>query len=141
MVFIAWYFFISFYYYGGERKFIISLLLLLIAGLLKITTVINLVAIGGIYLFDIAGIISFKKNGKVFKRRWYPLIFFVSIAFVLAGYYYWVIYYNKIHDTGYFNNRILPIWKLDWQGIKDVANDWRKGWMKEQFFKKRIFFI
>lgn len=141
MVFIAWYFFISFYYYGGERKFIISLLLLLIAGLLKITTVINLVAIGGIYLFDIAGIISFKKNGKVFKRRWYPLIFFVSIAFVLAGYYYWVIYYNKIHDTSYFNNRILPIWKLDWQGIKDVANDWRKGWMKEQFFKTDILYL
>ncbi len=141
LVFMAWYFFISFYYTGKYRKFIITLLLLLIAGLLKITTVINLVAIGGIYLFDIAGIISFKKNEKVFKRRWYPLIFFVSIVFVLAGYYYWVIYYNKIHDTRYFNNRILPIWKLDWQGIKDVANDWRKGWMKEQFFKTDILYL
>ena len=141
LVFIAWYFFVSFIYTHIYRKFIIALLLLLIAGLLKITTAINLVAIGGIYLFDIAGIVSFRENGKVFRNRWIPFFTFVFIAFVLAGYYYWVISYNRIHDTRYFNNRILPIWKLDWQNIKDIADAWRKGGMKEQFFKTDIIYL
>ncbi len=141
LVFMAWYFFISFYYSGREKEFSISMVLLLIAGLLKVTTAINLVVIAGIYFFDIARIISFKSNRKVFDRRLYPFLAFLFVGFVLVTYYSWAIYYNKIHDTKYFSNQILPIWKLDWQGIKDVANSWIKGGMKEQFFKTDIIYL
>lgn len=137
LIFAGWFYFICYITNSKKIYLYLSLFIFLVSGLLKITTAINFIAVFCIFLYEFLFI---KKQNRIIKH---PLTFFaisLTLSLIVFSYYLWVIRYNSTHNTNYFNNRILPIWILDKEGIKEIWLFWKEGWWKEQFFNNKLIF-
>ncbi len=118
LVFIGWYHFLQYYRKNISYFMIISFVIIGIAVLLKITTIINLFAVSLILISNRIGLIKDVKKIILSKS---VLLSFLIVCSIMLGYYYWVLYYNKEHLTGYFSNRIFPVWTLDHGKINQIC--------------------
>ena len=106
---IGWYYFFLFREKTENRHLIWSLAFFTLAGLIKISSAISLIAIGGIFF------IEWNKWGKfgdkqIFsgKKRIYLASFIVSLVIILSWYGY-ASWYNGHNEVHYFRMAPLPI--------------------------------
>jgi len=138
---IAWYYFIRFLFEKKHRWFIFSIVFFFLAGACKITALISLFAITGIFLLELFHIRKFVDHEKVFSHAgWY--ITTILIVYIIIG--LWLIYasdYNREHDSNYFSTTIFPVWKLQMTQIRSVLQGIRTEWLHEYFHRSVLLFV
>lgn len=108
------------------RWFYAAMLLFLMAGLIKISSLIAFVFLGGIWVLELVGVRTLGER-KLFQKAW-PAA--PGFTMVLAGIYAWYAYakaYNLEHGFKYTYNDIFPFWLME----ADKIWPWFKGIMGE----------
>jgi hypothetical protein len=130
---IAWYFFFLFTATKKSKFLNISILIFLLASLLKITAGMSLIVI---FILFIAGIVKmplFHVKESEVKKKLVPALLFGFSFLVIAGWYFYAIYYNKVHNTTYFSTRTWPLWDLSSEEIAQIYHSIKSLWFKEYF--------
>jgi 4-amino-4-deoxy-L-arabinose transferase-like glycosyltransferase len=144
---IAWYFFIKYYQTGSQKGYYLSMLFFLIAGAYKITALISLMALLGIFLIEILGIFKYRNRERLFPKPLLQFIPFIAIFIVIGA---WVFYakhyntihnYNAIHKFDYFSTGVFPIWDYDRDVIQSVFHNIKAVWLKQYFLVVSLYFM
>ncbi len=133
LVFIGWFFFYK-YYLDGKMKWLLGFAIsFLLAGLLKVTALISMVAIGGIWFLELTGLQKFKKDGKLFPN---PLTAFISFLIPIGGAVGWSMWakaYNKLHDSHLFLMGIRPFWNMQDHESDRLVRRLKETWFEHMF--------
>ncbi|MCK9611476.1 MAG: glycosyltransferase family 39 protein [Bacteroidales bacterium] len=109
--FIGWYFFLK---YVNTKKYwfiIATLSFFCLAMLVKITAGISFAALLIIFILEWTKIIRFDSN-YIFKKRILTLLLFLFVGIIVASWYLYAVYYNKVHENYLFQTGVLPIWNM-----------------------------
>ena len=112
LCFLASYFFYEFFKTEKQSWWIASILTFLFAGLLKIPTLVPLVAIFGVLFLEKMNWVRFKSEGTIFKKGWWNLIPFIIVFAIIGSWITWVINYNEVNRCGIFLAKAKPLWSL-----------------------------
>jgi len=85
----------------------------MMAGLFKITLMVSIVAIGGLFVLEWLGWLTLKKEKKLFKHPWHAFGIFAGLVLIVAAWYAFSIYYNAKHGSVYFLSSTSAAWQLD----------------------------
>lgn len=132
MVFIGWFFF--FRYTKDHRKpdLILTFLFFFLAGALKITALLSLFAVAGIFLLEFLFRVKVDRH-KIFIH---PVTFITGAAITVFLIIAWIVYasyYNHLHDTTYFSTTLFPVWSLSIESIQGVLSNINDIWLNEYF--------
>lgn len=137
--YIATYCFYLFYTKNKKKYFFITLLTITLAGLIKVTALIPLCVLIGVWLIDLLFI---KKEQKLFNGKTIWLVFFSIVPFVVFG--LWVLYskhYQSVNGNDYFLLAIKPFWSVDTETKKFIfdrlTQNW--GWFPEFYWNVTIY--
>jgi len=124
--FAGWYFIYKYSLDFRNKTAFIAFLFFTLGGLIKVTYMINPLAVIFVYILSYFTVYREIKNKKIIKYG----IFSVLIVILWNVY---VLYYNSKYQSNSFNTTILPIWDLDKAGIKEVFNYMWKYWYSKYF--------
>jgi hypothetical protein len=130
---VGWYFFFNFLTNSRIRNLYISLAFFTLASLLKLSEAMSLIAVTGIYLLETMNIININRNKRIFSHRILHIMPIILSFIVIAFWYFYANYYNKIHNQIYYAFTIHPIWQLDSVQIKNTWLDIRDRWFPDYF--------
>lgn len=112
LVFIGWLQFIRFTDTGTHRYFIGAVVLFSLAGLLKITMAISLIALGCLVVHNI--FFSYPRDKKpFFKRTIKTLLPVITGLLLIMSWTFYAIWFNGHHLSNGFLTTILPWWHLN----------------------------
>lgn len=130
-VFIAWYFMFIFLEKRGQGYLWIAALFFCLSMLLKITSALSYIALGGWILYELL----FKKREKgVFNFNVKHLIPFVLIIPVVVAWYLYVEVYNKAHGGHFSFHGIWPVWDMSKEQLVRIIDALDKIYFKQMFF-------
>ncbi len=131
---IAWYYFFSFIYKKKYKHIYWSFFFFTISSLLKITFLMNPIAI-------ICIVILSKLNKSLFteelnnNRKLTSLIISFCISLILVLLWnFWMINYNAINKGDYFTITSVPIWKTSSYTIRDTWDHASHYWFGEYYY-------
>lgn len=119
---IGIYFFFKFYQTSNYRYYLWAWAFFILASLLKVTVAIFPVAIFCLFIteyvfkINIAPKVVFSGN---ISRYLLPTL---VLLLLVAGWVFWVIYYNNINSCYIFLTKYAPIWQSSWKKIVDDYN-------------------
>jgi len=105
----------------------------LVAASLKITALLSVFAIIGVFILEWFGVNIGNNKKKIFPKN---LVYLFSTLLVIAVPVAWVFYansYNQAHDTTYFSTTIFPIWDLNAKDISGVLKNIQNLWAAHYF--------
>ncbi|MDP4227567.1 MAG: glycosyltransferase family 39 protein, partial [Bacteroidota bacterium] len=142
LVLVAWFFFFRFYYEEKDRDFYISMILFFLAASCKISALLSVFAILGVYLLDIFHVSSTKKGSTVFFKKlnygWAFLLIFALMGIWVA----FAKHYNSVHQAqGYFSTQIMPLWQMDKKSFNLVLDHVKNLWLSQYFSIYALFFL
>ena len=137
---IAWYFFIRYYQTASNKSYYTSMIFFLLAGAYKITALMSLVCIFGIFVIELLGIAKFRNKDRLFPRPFRQLLPFIVIFAVIGAWTAYAKYYNGLHGASYFSTGILPLWDMDKDGLQEVIKNVRILWLN-QYFKVESLYL
>jgi len=109
---LGWSFFMRYKQLDKSKWLVGSLLLFTLAGLFKITAAVSIVALFGVFIFEI--LFQKKLSFKIFdKRKWLTFFLFVMSFLLIGAWYVYAEKYNQIHGGKYTFNDIWAVWMLD----------------------------
>lgn len=138
LIFIGWLFFIKYYNHKKNSNFLIAVLFFTIAGLIKVSSLISVFAILGIFFLKFMRIGDSKMSSffKLNLKKALPLI----LMFVcIISWYVFSHYYNKLHNaftsdgTPYFSAQTYPIWNLSIRDIVEILHEIKNIWLPDYF--------
>ena len=130
---IGWYFFFR-YKKDSQNKFIfLSMLMLTVAGLLKASSLISLIAIIGIYVLELFTRRKFGEEKKIFTSKSFPLSCFIISLLIIFLWYAFAIRYNESHNSGVFLTGTRAVWEFDAKGNQETWNNFYKQVLPELF--------
>ena len=132
VVFIGWYYFMEYYRGKDIKHFRRSIFFFTIAGLLKITALLSLGAVIGIYLLE--KVSSDEKDPIFSKGGWQFFTFTLAIG-IVASWTAYAAYYNSLHGSYYFSTTIFPIWEMSASEIEAVKSKVFPMWYNQYFDK------
>ncbi len=132
-VLMGWYFFFSFYSTRKFRLLYVSFLFFTLAGLLKITSAINVFALLGLYVINLLGWLREKENSNRLPLNFKTLLPFAFFFIVVTAWYLFAIHYNRVHQTEFFSTQIWPIWGLSKETILWIRDQMRELWFRDYF--------
>ncbi len=144
---IGWSLFFKYSLQNNKYAFYLAMLFFTLAGLLKVVALMSVIAILGVFILETVGLKKmsiFKDNFKLDLKK--ASVFFLLFLLV-ASWYSYAIYYNKLHKAytsngiPYFSTQIFPIWNLDKQHIVGILKDVKDGWLKEYYSYTAILFF
>ena len=109
--FWGWYFFLKYREHGLQKDFIWSMVFFCLAMLIKISTAVGFLTVGGLFFLEWNGWAKFGKIDRLIfaaparKYVWY----FVGALGLVAAWYLYGDWYNHHHKVGYFRTTPLPI--------------------------------
>lgn len=116
------YAFYNFYQTAAKKWQWISFFFFLIAGLIKVTSLIGLVAILIIWIAEKLSIPPFKTSENRFPKQWTSVLLFGSIFIIVAIWLAWARQYGLRHESAYLLSRTMPIWDISTGMIQHIAN-------------------
>jgi len=119
MIFIAWYLIWKFSQNNSYRFIWLAMLFFSLGMLLKVSAGITFVALFGWLFIEI---ITKKEKRILFKEPLKQLIPFLTVVLVVFAWYWYVKYYNDVHQGKYTFNRVWPIWELSKEQIIALIN-------------------
>ena len=132
-VFIGWYYFFRYRDEGKDRYLWIFMLFFLLAGWLKITALLSLVAIGGMFIMEWIFGLKIRKTEKIFRSPG-KFILTASILVLLVG--SWIVFsewYNRVNDSTYFVQKAFPFWTFSMEELHKVVYNIRHIWLTDYF--------
>jgi len=132
-VLMGWCFFFNFYDSGKFRPLYLSFLFFTIAGLLKITSAINVIALISLYLINSFGWFRMKQKSNQLPVNLKTLLPFVFYFTVIVAWYLFAIHYNRVHQTEFFSTQIWPIWDLSKETILWIRDQMKMYWFRDYF--------
>ena len=130
IVFIGWYHFMEYYKEKDKKYFKRALLFFTLAGLLKVTALLSLGAIIGIYLLEK---LASNDKGNIFRRGGTQVLAFILSLSIIGTWIAYASYYNNLHSTSYFSTTIFPIWGLSGDQITAVYDKVVRIWFGQYF--------
>jgi hypothetical protein len=128
-VLIAWYFVVKYLKKERLKDLIFFSFLFLLAGLLKVTALISLIAlIGGLLINSLIT----KKLSKAHQKL---IISFVFIIAIISIWFYWAESYNNKYGGKYTFNSIWPIWEMNKEAIENAVT-FAKEFIYTQMFNR-----
>jgi hypothetical protein len=113
---------IRYFFIKNKQKYLYwGVFVFVLAGLLKVTALISLVAILAVWLINIISkqkIFKFKNENN--KYRIIETIAFLFITIIVFIWYKYTSSYNAQNISGMFLQDIFPIWDLDKEAINDI---------------------
>lgn len=140
-VLMGWYFFFSFYTTRKFRLLYVSFLFFTLAGLLKITSAINVFALLGLYVIYLFGWLREKGNGNRLPLNFKTLLPFAFFFIVVFAWYLFALHYNRIHQTEYFSTQIWPLWNLSRETRQWIIGQIQQYWLMDYFYKGTLIFF
>jgi hypothetical protein len=129
-VFIAWYFVSRFI---GNRRMInlwIASLFFGLAMLIKITSALSFVALGG---WVIVELIFINKNRRIFEFNYKQFIPFILVLPIVISWYLFVEYSNSLHKGSISYHGIWPVWNMQKEQFLRIIDVLNKIYFKELF--------
>lgn len=118
---------------------IAAILVFTLAGIIKITSLIILVAMLGFLLFNtISDVVRHQRNLRKILLDFLP---FVPVFMVVAVWYLYARNYNAHNNQHIFLQGLYPIWDLNAEQIGDVLNKFYFNVLPSFFNKKALVFI
>ena len=110
-IFLGWWFFLRFSSANRYSFFLLTALCFMVAGLLKVTMAISLVALAGMLFFHHTRLVRILPSnpGDHRIRLWLPLI---AAFIVISAWYLYAIRFNRVHNSTTFLTRITPWWNI-----------------------------
>ena len=133
LVFWAWFFVFRYIKQKQILYLLLGFLFFTIAGLLKITSTISFIPLGGILLAEFLGLHKKWQLKSFFHHRWLTLFCFLFSAFIIQSWYSYAIAYNGMHSSIYFSTRTWPLWDLSDTEVEQIVNNVKWIWVKEYF--------
>ncbi len=130
LVFIAWYFLLRFLDRRQTIFLWISAFWFCLAMLLKITSALSFIAIGGWGVFEL---LFLKKEKRIFTFRWKHFIPFLLGLIPVILWYLYVEYYNRIHLGHLSFHGIWPVWNTTGDQYDRIIHALDKTYFKEFF--------
>ncbi|MCK9401184.1 MAG: glycosyltransferase family 39 protein [Bacteroidales bacterium] len=130
----------SFFLWKGlnqQKKgwYYLSFLFFLLGGLIKISSLIIFIAILSIHIY----LVLFSKKEKGQLYRWYNLIPYLIVLFVLFVWYSYAIHYNQKNISGIFLTGLYPIWDIDLITRKSIWSSFINDLVPAYFDKKALY--
>lgn len=116
-VLMGWGAFMTYYKKEKIRALYVAGLCFAMAGLLKVTLLLSVVALGGLFVLEWLDWLSLKKDDKLFKHPWHTVGVFAGTVLIVIAWYAFSIYYNQKHGSAYFLTSTNAPWdtdRLDW---------------------------
>ena len=129
-VFIAWYFVVRFLENRRNINLWISALFFCLSMLLKITSGLSFIALGGWILFEL---LFQKKEERIFNFNWKNFLPFMLIIFPVILWYEYADYYNTVNRGFISYHGIWPIWNVKKEQFSRIIDAVDKIFFKEYF--------
>lgn len=129
-VFMAWYFMSRFLMHRKAINLWISALLFCIAMLLKVTSAISFIAVGGWIIYEM---LFLKENARVFSFRLKHILPFLLILFPVIIWYLYVEHYNSQYKGHFSYHGIWPAWDITKDQFRRIIDVQDKIYFKEMF--------
>lgn len=129
-VFIAWYFVTKFIQNRKMASLWLSALFFALSMLLKITSGLSFIALGGWILFEL---IFQKREERIFNFQIKHFIPFVPVILAVTGWYLYVEHYNAIHRGHFSYHGIWPVWTMTREQFLRIIDALDKIYFKELF--------
>jgi hypothetical protein len=138
---IGWYYFLKFIFEGKSRYFYISMVVFLFAAAFKITALLSVFAIIGIFILELLGIKNLGEQNKFSSSKVLYSLSIISIILVNGIWIAHAHYYNLKHDCTYFSTTIFPVWNLNRVEIYQVLLNIKKLWLDQYFHRSVLIFL
>lgn len=124
--------------YAQQKKcwYYLSFVFFLLCGLIKISSLISFFAILLIHAYLV---INSKKKEKCWFYKWYNLLPYFVVLFVIFLWYRFALDYNQKNISGIFLTGILPIWDIDISTRKNIWQSLQNDLVPAYFNKKALF--
>lgn len=112
-ILMGWAAFMSYFKDEQLRSLYLMGIFFTIAGLLKITLLVSVVALGSLFLLEWLGWAHFKKDEKIFKDTWHAFGIFAGMVTIIAAWYVFSYLFNQKHGAAYFLSSTNAAWQTD----------------------------
>jgi hypothetical protein len=130
---IGWYLFYLYYEKGQFKHFVLSVALMVVATLLKISELLSLFTISGLYVLELLKWIKLKGDNYLFPNKLNGFIVLIVALFICTVWYLYAHYYNRIHDQKYYIFGFAPFWTFDNSTIQWVWTAMKERWRDAYF--------
>lgn len=134
--FISAYYFFRYYELGETKDIYLFMIFSLLCMLLKPSGGTFFLSVAGVFVFEKAKIISFKK--RVFKNAFRDALLFIAVVVIVAGWYSYAFNFNSIHGGRYIQT-FFPIWDLDADGINNILKKFFEFIFSQLFYTGTTF--
>ncbi|MFO7371021.1 MAG: glycosyltransferase family 39 protein [Bacteroidales bacterium] len=121
LVFIGWWQYFRYTEKGNYKMFAIAILLFTLAGLLKVTMLINLAALGCLGIAWHLRIRILRDHRPLFPGAMASFLPMMICLIVIATWYLYAIYYNRLHHTSAFLTTVTPWWAVSKEFRKEIT--------------------
>lgn len=129
-VFIAWFFIVMFLVKRNQYSLWLSALFFCLSMLLKITSALSFLALGGWILFEL---LFQKEEKRIFNFKLAQFIPFILVIPVVIAWYWYVEYYNGLHGGQVSYHGIWPVWEMTKEQYLRIIDALNKIYFKELF--------
>ena len=129
-IFIAWFFLLIYLKTRKQVVLWIAATMFCLAMLLKITSALSFISLGGWVLFEL---IFQKKEQRIFKFQFKEMLPFLVAVILVLFWYVYVDYYNKIHGGHFSYHGIWPVWDMTKEQFLRIIDALDKIYFKELF--------
>lgn len=146
LIFCGWLAFFNYYEKKKIRFFYVAILLFTLAGLIKVSALMSVVALIGIYILKTLNIRS-NAISDFYKLKTKTILGFVFMFGTIFLWYLFSHHYNKQHHaftedgTPYFSAQTFPIWNLSKRDIIDILKEIKNIWIGDYYHSSVLFLI
>ena len=138
---IGWFYFMKFYREEKNKFFLIAMFFFLVGGLIKISSLISVTSIAGVFLLETFFNFKLGEGRKIFDKPNQQFIPFVIIAIAISLWLKYVLAYNGKHNVGILLTGFLPIWNFSGDRILYVWNQFIHYLIFTYYFKWTLFVL
>ena len=137
-VFISWYLIYRYIQMPHWKLLLPAVFFVTLAGLLKVTTLVPILAFGVVY-----GIILLAKAIREKRLSKLLITFLLSFAFIGVVVVSWILYskyYNAQHNSEYFMLGYAAIWNADAESLAEI-NEAIRNWFQDYYYKPGFYIL
>lgn len=133
----GWGLFLTYAGSGKRSTLLAGMIFFTLAGLLKVTTLINPMTVFIILLID-RHLISSKSKGLTKSSCRDGLWMLLGVLVIVTSWLLFVFYYNAAHQNHFFLTGIMPWWGIDEDGRAMVWDHIRRYWYTKYYYESAL---
>ncbi len=138
---IAWHFFFKYYFDRKTAYFLIAIVFFILAGASKISALLSLAALTGIFFMELFRILTFTDKDKLFAKPGLSIFSFIGVFGLIAAWVFYAKKFNALHGSAYFSTWLIPLWDMNAEQIKGVMDAIQGLWLDQYFHVYALLFL